>query len=76
MMKIIHGRAGKDGKKYWTTVGVAYKNDNGSIGLTLQYVPAAEEGAIKLLLVEDENRQQGAPQRPQKTGRLDDEIPF
>ena len=79
MMKVLHALPGKNesDKPFWTQVGVAFpaKSGNG-FSIRLNYLPvAAEDGAVSLIVREDDSERRPRHQ-PDTAAPLDDEVPF
>lgn len=76
---VMTAREGKDGKTYWTKIGVMFPNRNGggfSIAFEALPVPQLRDGKIEVRAVamvprEKQDRPAGAG-----AGPMDDSIPF
>ncbi len=57
-------RDGKDGSGYWTRIGTAFENKDGSLNLRFDYMPASAETTIQVRdpLPKDE-QPEGRPSR-------------
>lgn len=88
---IVTPRKGRDGKTFWTKIGVAFENKNGGYNLSFEALPIAsmtDDGSIetRALMMEprerdDAPRGNGTPSRnnrPARTDGYDDssDIPF
>jgi hypothetical protein len=64
----------KDGKSYWTRIGVAFPGNDGSYIVRLDAVPASTDGQYVIHLREPrDNGTQGGGQRQSR--QRDDDVP-
>lgn len=84
MMKVLHARPGKNerDKPFWTQVGVAFRSrqGDGSVNVILNYLPLTpdKDGAVRLVLKEDDGERKPRPAPQDYNAPLDDaaEMPF
>lgn len=76
-------RKGKDGKTFWTRVGVAFPNKNGDgFNLILEAYPLPDaEGRVMMTMMPPFERDEGHASKQQsrpapERRELDDDIPF
>jgi len=87
---ILSPRKSRDGKTYFTKIGVAFETKNGGYSLSFEALPIAsltDDGGIetRALMMEPRERDEAPrgngtpPRRPASTpqrGELDDDVPF
>lgn len=79
---VMTPREGRDGKTYWTRIGVMFPNRNGggfSISFEALPVPQIKDGKIEVRAVAMAPREKSdsAPaQAGSGSGMLDDDVPF
>ena len=73
-------RKGRDGKTYYTKVGVMFARDKGGFSLSFEALPigAREDGTIGVMAFPPRDRDDRPPaaERTTRGGGLDDDIPF
>lgn len=47
-MKIVYGVTERKGESYWTRIGVAFENKDGSLNLKLDFVPTSPDTTIQV----------------------------
>jgi hypothetical protein len=77
-MCVVTGTYMKDGeeRKRWSKIGVAFKDEDGSMYGTIDMIPLTEGGKIKFALFKPKEEQAQARPVQQQTYRQEDEPPF
>ena len=79
---IVTPRKGRDGKTFWTKIGVAFENKTGGYNLSFEALPIAsmtDDGSIEtraLMMEPDAPRGNGRAQSTPHRDELDDDVPF
>lgn len=86
---ILSPRKGRDGKVFWTKIGVAFETKNGGYSLSFEALPIAsmtDDGGIetRALMMEPRERDdargngggRSAPQQSPTSDDLNDDVPF
>ena len=74
-VKAVYVITGKEEKKFWTKVGIAYVNRDGSLNVKLDALPVNGELHIRDMQPRDETRGSGGRQDSAPPAGSDD-IPF